>query len=53
MLLGSIGLGMNGTHQVMAYADDLNVIAIGIRTTEINAAIVRSTSNVSHENPIR
>ena len=28
---------MNGTHQVLAYADDVNVIGDGIRTIERNA----------------
>ena len=30
----NLGLDMNGTHQVLAYADDLNLIGDYIRTLE-------------------
>ena len=29
-----LGLDMNGTHQVLAYSDDVNLIGDGIRTIE-------------------
>ena len=31
---------MNGTHQVLAYADDVNLIGDDIRTIEINADVL-------------
>ena len=31
---------MNGTHQVLAYADDVNLIGDDIRTTERNADVL-------------
>jgi len=33
----NLGLDMNGTHQVLAYADDVNLIGDDIRTVERNA----------------
>ena len=33
----NLGLYMNGTHQVLAYADDVNLIGDDIRTIERNA----------------
>ena len=36
-----LGLGMNGTHQVLAYADDVNLIGDDdIRTIERNADVL-------------
>ena len=32
---------MNGTHQVLAYMDDLNVISDDIKTTERNTEVLR------------
>ena len=32
----NLGLDMNGTHQVLAYADDVNLIGDDIRAREIN-----------------
>ena len=44
MLLGKykklLGLDMNGTHQVLAYADDVNLIGDDIRTIERNADVL-------------
>ena len=43
MLLGSYrkltGLDKNGTHQVLAFADDVNLIGDDIRTIEGNADV--------------
>ena len=36
----NLGLGMNGTHQVLAYADDVNLIIDDIRTIERNADVL-------------
>ena len=33
----NLGLDINGTHQVLAYPDDVNLISDDIRTTERNA----------------
>jgi Reverse transcriptase (RNA-dependent DNA polymerase). len=33
----NLGLDMNGTHEVLAYADDVNLIGDDIRTIERNA----------------
>ena len=33
----NFGLDMNGTHQVLTYADDINLKGDDIRITEINA----------------
>ena len=35
-----LGLDMNGTHQVLAYADDVNLIGNYIRTIERNADVL-------------
>ena len=35
----NLGLDMNGTQQVLAYADDVNLIGDVIRTVEINADV--------------
>ena len=45
MLLGryrkpTSGLDMNGTHQILAYADDVNVMGDDIRTIENNADVL-------------
>ena len=32
---------MNGTHQVLAYADDVNLIGDDIRTIERNAGVIK------------
>ena len=44
MLLGvqetNLGLGMNGIHQVFAYADDVNLIGDDIRKIERNADVL-------------
>ena len=45
MLLGrykktNLGLDMNDTHQVLAYADDVNLIGDDIRTIERNADVL-------------
>ena len=36
----NLGLDMNGTHQVLAYADDVNLIGDDIRTIERNADVL-------------
>ena len=36
-----IGQDMNGTHQVLAYADDVNLIADDIRKIERNADVFK------------
>ena len=36
----NLGLYMNGTHQVIAYADDVNLIGDDIRTIERNADVL-------------
>ena len=36
----NLGLDMNGTHQVLAYADDVNLIGDDIRTIERNANVL-------------
>ena len=35
-----LGLSMNGTHQVLAYADDINLIGDDIRTIGRNADVL-------------
>ena len=35
----NLGLDMNGTHQVLTYADDVNLIGEDIRTIERNADV--------------
>jgi hypothetical protein len=35
---------MNGTHQVLAYADDVNLIGDDIRTMEINTDVMLNAS---------
>ena len=35
-----LGLDMNGSHQVLAYADDVNLISDDIRTIERNAVVL-------------
>ena len=41
MLLGkNLGLDMNGTHQVLAYADDVNLIGDYIRNIERNEDVL-------------
>ena len=37
----NLGVDMNGTHQVLAYMDDLNVISDDIKTTERNTEVLR------------
>ena len=36
----NLGLDMKGTHQVLAYADDVNLIGEDIRTIERNADVL-------------
>ena len=36
-----VGLDMNGTHQVLAYADDENLIGDDIRTIKRNADVIK------------
>ena len=36
----SLGLEMNGTHQVLAYADDVNLIGGDIRTIKRNVDVL-------------
>jgi Reverse transcriptase (RNA-dependent DNA polymerase). len=36
----NLGLDMNGTHQILAYADDVNLIGDDIRTIERNADVL-------------
>ena len=36
----NLGLDVNGTHQVLAYADDVNLIRDDIRTIERNADVL-------------
>ena len=38
----NLGLDMNGTHHVLAYADDVNLIGDDIRTIERNADVIFS-----------
>ena len=37
----NLGLDMNDTHQVLAYADDVNVIGDDIRTIQRNADVIK------------
>jgi len=41
------GLKLNGTHQLLAYADEVNILGVGIHTLEENAealvAVTRET----------
>ena len=36
----NLGLDMNGTHQVLAYADDVNLMGHDIKTIERNADVL-------------
>ena len=38
----NLGLNMNGTHQVLAYADDVNLIGDDIRTIERNVEVLNA-----------
>ena len=41
------GLKLNGTHQLLAYADDVNILGGGIRTLKENAeALVAATKEI-------
>ena len=37
---------MNGTHQELAYADDVNLIGDDIRTIEINADVILNACKI-------
>jgi len=44
------GLKINGTHQLLAYADDVNILGGGIHTLEENAeALLAATSEIGLE----
>ena len=44
----NLGLNMNGTHQILAFADDLNLITIDIRTIERKAdVLLNACENIS------
>jgi len=44
------GLKLNGTHQVLAYADDVNILGGGIHTLKENAeALVAATREIGLE----
>ena len=43
-----LGLDMNGTHQVLAYAYDVNLIDDGIRTIERNADVIKCLFSSKH-----
>ena len=44
------GLKLNGTHQLLAYADDVNILGGGIRTLQENAeALVAATREIGLE----
>ena len=40
MFLTNLRLDMNGTHQVLAYVDDINLIGDDIKTIERNADVL-------------
>ena len=40
MFLTNLRLDMNGTHQVLAYVDDINLIGDDIKTIERNADVI-------------
>ena len=40
-----MGLDMNGNHQVLTYADDVNLISDDIRTIERNADVLLNACN--------
>ena len=42
----NLGLDMNGTHQVLAYADDVNLIGDDIKTIERNAQVLLNASKI-------
>ena len=42
---------MNGTHQVLAYADDVNVTCDDIRTTERNTDVLLNCENAENQTP--
>jgi hypothetical protein len=44
------GLGLNGTHQVLAYADDVNVLGGSVHTVKENAkALVVAAKKIGLE----
>ena len=44
------GLKLNGTHQLLAYADDVNILGGGIHTVKENAeALVAATKEIGLE----
>jgi len=44
------GLKLNGTHQLLAYADEVNILGVGIHTLEENAeALVAATRETELE----
>jgi len=40
--INQYGLKINGTHKVLAYADDVNVLGESVRTTEENTEVLQS-----------
>ena len=43
------GLKLNGTHQLLAYADDVNILGGGMHTLKENAALVAATREIRLE----
>jgi hypothetical protein len=44
------GLGLNGTHQLLAYADDVNILGGSVHTVKENAkALVVSAKDIGLE----
>ena len=43
------GLKLNGTHQLLAYADDVNILGGSIHTLKENAALVAATREIGLE----
>ena len=48
-----VGLKLNGTHQLLAYADDVNVLGGSVHTVKENAeALVVATKDISFPSTI-
>jgi hypothetical protein len=43
------GFKLNGTHQLLAYADDVNILGGSVHTVEENAALVVATKEIGLE----
>jgi hypothetical protein len=48
-ILTELGLKLNGTHQLLAYADDVNILGGSVHTVRENAALAVATKEIGLE----